>query len=245
MLRRRPCACAALCTSTPRPARRTPPRRWVGGSGRVWVGGMAAFVLSCRLQRGLLRKRCTARGCTTLVTMHLHSLLYEKPVGSPVLLGPSAGCSAGAVHLRQWVPSLASRPGQLPPHAHPASHLPPPTQQGICSNFLCDAKPGQEITMTGACSSDLLFLNIGCQPSVCLHWGPDVGKQRLGALRCCVLVQPLKSKPPRSAGPTGKVPLRTRLRAALQSHTHLHAFLPGALQAPPARCCCCLRTPTP
>jgi len=25
----------------------------------------------------------------------------------------------------------------------------PPLPQGICSNFLCDAKPGQEITMTG------------------------------------------------------------------------------------------------
>ena len=25
-----------------------------------------------------------------------------------------------------------------------------PAKKGICSNFLCDAKPGQEITMTGA-----------------------------------------------------------------------------------------------
>ena len=24
-----------------------------------------------------------------------------------------------------------------------------PAKKGICSNFLCDAKPGQEITMTG------------------------------------------------------------------------------------------------
>jgi len=26
-----------------------------------------------------------------------------------------------------------------------------PAKKGICSNFLCDAKPGQEIMMTGAC----------------------------------------------------------------------------------------------
>ena len=25
-----------------------------------------------------------------------------------------------------------------------------PEKKGICSNFLCDAKPGTEITMTGA-----------------------------------------------------------------------------------------------
>lgn len=25
-----------------------------------------------------------------------------------------------------------------------------PTKKGICSNFLCDAKPGDEVTMTGA-----------------------------------------------------------------------------------------------
>lgn len=24
-----------------------------------------------------------------------------------------------------------------------------PAKKGICSNFLCDAKPGQEVTMTG------------------------------------------------------------------------------------------------
>ena len=26
-----------------------------------------------------------------------------------------------------------------------------PAKKGICSNFLCDAKPGDEITMTGLC----------------------------------------------------------------------------------------------
>jgi ferredoxin--NADP+ reductase len=26
-----------------------------------------------------------------------------------------------------------------------------PAKKGICSNFLCDAKPGDEIMMTGAC----------------------------------------------------------------------------------------------
>ena len=27
-----------------------------------------------------------------------------------------------------------------------------PAKKGICSNFLCDAEPGTEITMTGACT---------------------------------------------------------------------------------------------
>ena len=41
----------------------------------------------------------------------------------------------------------------------PEKNAEDPAKKGICSNFLCDAKPGDEITMTGAHphSSNLLF----------------------------------------------------------------------------------------
>jgi ferredoxin--NADP+ reductase len=38
-----------------------------------------------------------------------------------------------------------------------------PAKKGICSNFLCDAKPGQEITMTGARG--------GCSGGCGVGWG--------------------------------------------------------------------------
>lgn len=98
--------------------------------------------------------------------------------------------------------------------------------------------------MTGACASNLLLPQHRL-PAICL---PALGSERQAAAGSTAVLHAgaaSEVKTARPAGPTSKVPLRSRLHAALQSHTHLHAFLPGALQAPPARCCCCLRTPTP
>ncbi len=38
-----------------------------------------------------------------------------------------------------------------------------PAKKGICSNFLCDAKPGDEVTMTGALL-DPHWPNSSCAP---------------------------------------------------------------------------------
>ncbi len=51
-----------------------------------------------------------------------------------------------AVFGRCW--AAAQQPAACNCNPLTAVPLPPPLQ-GICSNFLCDAKPGQEITMTG------------------------------------------------------------------------------------------------
>lgn len=57
-------------------------------------------------------------------------------------------------------PPTPQHPPTYPPTdpLHPTTH-PPSTHhaQGICSNFLCDAKPGQEITMTGPTGKVLLL----------------------------------------------------------------------------------------
>jgi hypothetical protein len=73
-----------------------------------------------------------------------------------------------------------------------------PAKKGICSNFLCDAKPGDEITMTGeqpshGCSWTPAYclgacLGQGCQhrPSRCGFLATDihgVGDDRMPDLR--------------------------------------------------------------
>ena len=66
-----------------------------------------------------------------------------------ILYGVGSGCCGNL-----------PRPGRSPAPPRPPPPPPPPPLrphllQGICSNFLCDAKPGQEITMTGEAAAPL------------------------------------------------------------------------------------------
>ena len=42
-----------------------------------------------------------------------------------------------------------------------------PAKKGICSNFLCDAKPGDEVTMTGGQPCSTMLLAAHCCGSIC------------------------------------------------------------------------------
>lgn len=42
-----------------------------------------------------------------------------------------------------------------------------PAKKGLCSNFLCDAKPGDEVTMTGESAH-------ACWCLLYLHWQPNL-----------------------------------------------------------------------
>ena len=102
-----------------------------------------------------------------------------------------------------------------------------PAKKGICSNFLCDAKPGDEVTMTGeqpsrAWSLNHLLLLLGC----CLADG------QCRSCRCSLQAQESDFAAHGSL-PDLHLQHQTCSRLAMQNDIAI-----GALpQAPPARCC--------
>jgi ferredoxin--NADP+ reductase len=53
-----------------------------------------------------------------------------------------------------------------------------PAKKGICSNFLCDATPGTEITMTGPTGKVLLLPEDGSLPVICVATGTGIAPFR-------------------------------------------------------------------
>lgn len=59
-----------------------------------------------------------------------------------------------------------------------------PAKKGICSNFLCDAKPGQEITMTGPTGKVLLLPEDPNAVMICVATGTGIAPYRAFWRRC-------------------------------------------------------------
>lgn len=53
-----------------------------------------------------------------------------------------------------------------------------PAKKGVCSNFLCDAKPGQEIMMTGPTGKVLLLPTNTKAPVICVATGTGIAPFR-------------------------------------------------------------------
>jgi len=53
-----------------------------------------------------------------------------------------------------------------------------PAKKGICSNFLCDAKPGTKVTMTGPTGKILLLDNDPCGAHICVATGTGIAPFR-------------------------------------------------------------------
>lgn len=59
-----------------------------------------------------------------------------------------------------------------------------PAKKGICSNFLCDAQPGQEIRMTGPTGKILLMPNDANSVLICVATGTGIAPFRAFWRRC-------------------------------------------------------------
>jgi ferredoxin--NADP+ reductase len=69
-------------------------------------------------------------------------------------------------------------------YADPQSGVEDPAKKGICSNFLCDAKPGQEIVMTGPTGKILLMPKDVNAALVCVATGTGIAPFRAFWRRC-------------------------------------------------------------
>jgi ferredoxin--NADP+ reductase len=66
----------------------------------------------------------------------------------------------------------------------PETGLEDPSKKGICSNFLCDAKPGQEVIMTGPTGKLLLMPEDSNAVLICVATGTGIAPFRAFWRRC-------------------------------------------------------------
>lgn len=97
-----------------------------------------------------------------------------------------------------------------------------PAKKGLCSNFLCDSKPGDEITMTGTrlCGCLQILHSTRGRKHAILAWLSS-------------LLLPMRSE-------RHTLPVMSHLLTASCSPSHSEPHM----QAPLERCCCYQRTPT-
>jgi len=69
-------------------------------------------------------------------------------------------------------------------YVDPQSGVEDPAKKGICSNFLCDAKPGQEIVMTGPTGKILLMPKDVNAALICVATGTGIAPFRAFWRRC-------------------------------------------------------------
>jgi ferredoxin--NADP+ reductase len=69
-------------------------------------------------------------------------------------------------------------------YTDPATGKEDPSKKGICSNLLCDAKPGQEITMTGPTGKVLLMPKDSNAVLICVATGTGIAPFRAFWRRC-------------------------------------------------------------
>lgn len=115
-----------------------------------------------------------------------------------------------------------------------------PAKKGLCSNFLCDAKPGQEIMMTGgleeaaAAGGGVMRARGACREGRVTRC--RAGTRMRAAMQC-------GHRQARSIRPSMDAIALYVCMYVYVHRTERCRVLCRSLQAPPARCCCCPPTP--